>query len=310
MSSGELAINEELFESLKVNCTRPKISMDDNHYKIWRPPEDNGIYVVGVDIAEGVGQNATSIQVLDLKDLTNIEQVATYWSDVINPYNFVTKLHEILLQWGSPPVLIERNGCGAQVVDQLYFNLGYRNVVSYDSNAGKIKQNRVGIHSHTNIKYKCVMNMRYFINECNTVNIRDIDTLIEIKNFIKYPSGKWAAKPGMDMLDDRVMSLGWGLIILDNDIVKRYFDVVRFDVNNRPAELRRYDYDVNLKVNSKMFGWDSNRDEDVDAIIFTEGGGGNIDEVVAMKDQGWSMVGDFQTQKSYAPATDPKYNMV
>ena len=28
VSSGEMAINEELFENLKINCTKPKMSME------------------------------------------------------------------------------------------------------------------------------------------------------------------------------------------------------------------------------------------------------------------------------------------
>jgi hypothetical protein len=309
MSSGELAINEELFESLKVNCVKPKIVMDENNYKVWREPDDNGVYVVGVDIAEGVNQNASVVQILDLKDLNNIEQVAIYWSNTINPYNFTTKLHEILLQWGSPPACIERNGCGAQVVDQLYNNLRYNNIVSFEVGLGKIKQNRVGIISHTNTKYRCVMNMRYFVNECNSVNIRDIDTLIEIKNFIKYPSGKWAAKPGMDMLDDRVMSLGWALIILDNDICKRYFDILRYDGNNRPVEIRRYDHDYGIKVNKKMFGWSAEADDDVDTIIFTENNTSTTPVIDDMKAQGWTMIGDYQTHRSYTPPPDSSYSL-
>ena len=309
MSSGELAINEELFESLKVNCVKPKIVMDENNYKVWREPDDNGVYVVGVDIAEGVNQNASVVQILDLKDLNNIEQVAIYWSNTINPYNFTTKLHEILLQWGSPPACIERNGCGAQVVDQLYNNLRYNNIVSFEVGSGKIKQNRVGIISHTNTKYRCVMNMRYFVNECNSVNIRDIDTLIEIKNFIKYPSGKWAAKPGMDMLDDRVMSLGWALIILDNDICKRYFDILRYDGNNRPVEIRRYDHDYGIKVNKKMFGWSAEADDDVDTIIFTENNTSTTPVIDDMKAQGWTMIGDYQTHRSYTPPPDSSYSL-
>jgi hypothetical protein len=210
VSSGEMAINEELFENLKINCTKPKMSMEEGKYKIFRAPDEYGLYVVGVDIAEGLHQNASCIQILDLKDLSNIEQVAVYWNDEINPFNFTQKLHEILLQWGSPPALIERNNCGAQVVEQLYYNYRYGNIVTYSANTGKQKNNKVGVLAHTNTKYRMVTNMRYFMNELRAVNVRDIETLTEIKNFVKYPNGKWAAKPGINMLDDRVMSLGMG----------------------------------------------------------------------------------------------------
>ena len=193
VSTGEMAINEELFEILKVNCVKPKMVMEEGKYKIFREPNEYGLYVAGVDIAEGVNQNASVIQILDLKDLTNIEQVAVYHNKEINPFHFTQKIHEILLQWGSPPALIERNNCGAQVVEQLYFNYRYGNIVTYAAGAGKQKNNKVGVLAHTNTKYRMVTNMRYFMNELRSVNIRDIETLTEIKNFVKYPNGKWAA---------------------------------------------------------------------------------------------------------------------
>ena len=304
VSSGEMAINEELFEILKVNCAKPKMVMEHGNYKIFREPDEFGLYVAGVDIAEGVNQNASVIQILDLKDLTNIEQVAVYHNKEINPFHFTQKLHEILLQWGSPPALIERNNCGAQVVEQLYFNYRYGNVVTYAAGAGKQKNNKVGVLAHTNTKYRMVTNMRYFMNELRSVNVRDIETLTEIKNFVKYPNGKWAAKPGINMLDDRVMSMGWALIILENEIVQRYFEVLRFDDNNRPAELKRYDYDVHTPLGKGL--WDEDNEESkLDTIIFTEKNDEeNNAELSVMKNRGWVNAGDYQTQKSYAPVSD------
>ena len=304
LSTGEMAINEEIFEFLKINCIKPKIIMEEEHYKIWREPDDHGIYVVGVDIAEGLGQNASVIQILDLKDLTNIEQVAVYHSTEINPFHFTQKLYEILLQWGSPPALIERNNCGAQVVEQLYFNLRYANVVTYGVNQGKIKNNKVGVLAHTNTKYRCITNMRYFVNELKAVNVREIETLIEIKNFVKYPNGKWAAKPGVNMLDDRVMALGWALMVLDNEVVQRYYEVLRQDDNGRPAELKRYDYGIHTPLQKNWLS-ENIEETELDTVVFNEKFDmENNAELGVMKTRGWVNAGDFQTQRSYAPISD------
>ena len=259
---------------------------------------------IGVDIAEGVNQNASVIQILDLKDLTNIEQVAVYHNKEINPFHFTQKIHEILLQWGSPPALIERNNCGAQVVEQLYFNYRYGNIVTYAAGAGKQKNNKVGVLAHTNTKYRMVTNMRYFMNELRAVNVRDIETLTEIKNFVKYPNGKWAAKPGVNMLDDRVMSMGWALIILENELIQRYFEVLRYDDNNRPAELKRYDYDIHTPLGKGL--WDEDNEESkLDTIVFTEKTDEeNNAELSVMKTRGWVAAGDYQSQRSYAPVSD------
>lgn len=303
ISSADTAINGDIYEALKVNCITPKIVLDDESYKIWRKPDDGGIYVAGVDVAEGVKQNASCIQILDLRDLSNIEQVATYWSNTIEPYNFTSKLHEILLHWGSPPVLIERNSCGGQVVDQLYKTMRYFNVVNYD--IGHKKHTRLGITSHTNSKYRCVSNMRYFINELRAVNIRDINTLEEIKTFTKLANNKWCARP--PHLDDRVMSLGWALLVLDNDLIKKFFDVVQYDDNNRPLKIEKYSFDYGTKVGSNLYGWGDDDDNlnSLDSILFNEktDAEGNS-ELDWMLSNGWTRADQFQTQRSYTPAAN------
>ena len=101
--------------------------------------------------------------------------------------------------------------------------------------------NRPGVLAHTNTKYKGVVNMRYYVNDLNAVRIRDIHTLIELKNFVRYPNGTWAARSGGNNLDDRVMSLVWTLMILENDIAEKYYDV-EYDDNRRPVKLKALDY--------------------------------------------------------------------
>ena len=141
-----------------------------------------------------------------ITDLQNITQVAEYASNEINPFEFTTKVRDICYHWGTPPVCIERNNCGGQVVDNLYHQYNYRNVVNYSPKIGQIKYDRLGIYAHTNTKYKGVVNMRYWLNELNVVRFKDIHTLSELKTFVRYPNGTWSAKKEIDCLDDRVKS--------------------------------------------------------------------------------------------------------
>lgn len=250
IQTGESAINEKLFLELKSECYDPPFVFDEGKYLLWEEPNKDGIYVVGVDVSEGIGEAASCVQVLDMSDLRNIKQVAIYHDRNISPYNFTTKLHEILLHWGSPPALIERNNCGAQVVDQLKFTLGYENVVTYGPKIGADKTfKKIGILAHTNTKYKGVVNMRYWVNELRAVKIHDIQTLNELRGFVRYPNGTWAAKPGVDSWDDRIMSLVWTLIILENELVNTYFEVLELDENKRPMKLKALDYGLKNFIN-------------------------------------------------------------
>lgn len=235
IESGDTFIDEEYFLKLESEIQDPKHIFEDGAYRVWEEPDVNSIYTIGVDVAEGVGKNSSVIQILDITDLTNIKQVAEYCSNTINPYEFATKVHDICEHWGSPPVLIERNNSGAQVVDLLYQTYRYPNIVSYSPRTGKFKFDRMGVYAHTNTKYKGVMNMRYWVHELKCILFRSKETIQELKAFQRKPNGTWCAKPGYD--DDRVMSLIWALMILDSALVQRYYDVVELDDNGKPKNI-------------------------------------------------------------------------
>ena len=236
LDTGDSFIDEIFFEKLLAKTTEPTYIFDDGCYKVWDEPDKEHLYTIGVDVAEGVGQNFSVIQVLDITELQDIKQVAEYASNEINPFEFTTKVRDICYHWGAPPVLIERNNCGSQVVDNLYHQYNYRSIVNWSPKIGQIKYDRLGVYAHTNTKYKGVTNMRYWINDIKCVDIRSKPAVVEMKNFVRYPNGSWAAQPGFDY-DDRVMAMTWALLILENSVIQKYYNVVEIDDNQRPAKL-------------------------------------------------------------------------
>jgi len=236
LDTGDSFIDEIFFEKLLAKVTEPTYVFDDGCYKVWEEPDKDHLYTIGVDVAEGVGQNFSVIQVLDITELQDIKQVAEYASNEINPFEFTTKVRDICYHWGAPPVLIERNNCGSQVVDNLYHQYNYRSIVNWSPKVGQVKYDRLGVYAHTNTKYKGVTNMRYWINDIKCVDIRSKPAVIELKNFVRYPNGSWAAQPGFDY-DDRVMAMVWALLILENSVIQKYYNVLEIDNNQRPAKI-------------------------------------------------------------------------
>ena len=177
IETGESTIDAELFEKMAAQVCDPKIVLDDGAYKIWEEADPSRLYVAGVDTAEGVGADSSCVQILDITDLRDIRQVACYNNNQIPPLEFTTKVHSILKNYGSPIALIERNNCGAQVVDRLANDIGYEKIVSYGNKAASRRNVMQGMIAHTNTKYKGVLNMRYFINEARAVTIYDAQTL-------------------------------------------------------------------------------------------------------------------------------------
>jgi len=292
IQSGESAVDEEFFDKLKLDCQEPKFVFDEGHYLLWDEPNKDHLYVAGVDVSEGLGEAGSVVQILDITNLQNIEQVAVYHNRTISPYNFTTKLNEILEHWGKPPALVERNNCGAQVVDQLRNSLGYENLVSYGAKAGDKVFNKIGIVAHTNTKYKGVTNMRYWLNELNVIRIRDLKTLGELRDFVRYPNGTWAAKPGSDNWDDRVMSLIWALMSLENEITERYFEILELDDNKRPLKLKALDYGIKYFVNPiSTYNNEKDQDMSMPLPIIMQGDQQEKDTGIAdLEAQGWSFL--------------------
>ena len=84
IETGESVVDEDLAQKFNIDIRKPKYIYEEGNYHIWIPPNKDNIYVAGVDIGEGVNEAGTVIQILDITDLTNIEQVAIYHNNQIN----------------------------------------------------------------------------------------------------------------------------------------------------------------------------------------------------------------------------------
>jgi len=293
LQTGESAVDEKLFNELKSNCLDPVFVFEEGSYMLWAEPQKGRTYVAGVDVSEGVGENYSVVQILDITDLTSIEQVAIYANNKIPPFNFTSKLLEILEHWGNPYLLIERNNCGAQVVDQLKMQHGYDNIINYGPKiSGKEKEyvNRAGVIAHTNTKYKGVINMRYWVNELKVVKFKDIHTVNELRCFVRHANGTWSARPGCN--DDRVMSLIWSLIILENEVCEKYFEIAEYDDNRRPKIIKPFDYGIKYFINpTSIYVNEKDRSSNNPLPIIIPGTG-NYSEVDDLRGGGWKFLNE------------------
>lgn len=248
---GDSQIDIAVCEELRQGARTPLYVLDDGNYCLWENPDPEKIYVAGVDIAEGVGKDYSCIQILDITDPRYIQQVAVYSNNKISPMEFTPRLREILQNWGDPLALIERNACGGQVVDNLKKNFSYDNIVSWGQSKATYKENyrtaQLGIMSHTNTKFKAIHNQRYWIQTMKRIRISDVKTINELKDFVRMKNGTYSAKAGCN--DDRVMSLAWALMILSDELVDRYFEVLDKDENGKPLVIKPMDYGVKYFMN-------------------------------------------------------------
>lgn len=236
LEDGVGALNLEVIERLKNMCRPADFTYDFGDYQVWREPEANRIYSIGVDAAEGVGQDYSVAQVIDITDPTDIRHCATFASNRLQPYVFAEKLNQIARSWGRPFLCIERNKEGGQVIDALSEVHQYDNIVHYTMKNDKrdVYQN-LGIFCHQNSKYTGIMNMKYFIEHLEAVKIHDMATVKEFETFVRKENKTWGAKKGHH--DDRIMSIIWALIILETHITEKYLEVLEFDETGKPTRI-------------------------------------------------------------------------
>lgn len=244
LDDSHAAVGASVIENFKARKKDPIWTSADGEYIVYEYPNINKLYVIGVDVGEGIGRAASVAQVLDVTDLQNVKQVAVYGSNKIEPFHFANKLLTMCLSWGVPPILIERNNCGAQVIDALFHNNHYEKIVSYTKISEQDKYNRtrnLGVLSHTNIKFDGIQNMRYWINHLQCININDPTTIAEFETFVRFPNGVFRKKSD-NFFDDRVMALVWALFILQPEICQQYFQIEDYDLQNKPSRIKQLDY--------------------------------------------------------------------
>lgn len=252
---GKSVISAEVLEELKKQCKEPLLATDNGNYKIYEYPNPSSYYAVGVDVGEGIGRTNTVAQILDISDLTNIKQVAVYAVNDMTPYHFGTRLMGIVNDWGRPPLLIESNNYGQQVLDVVGRTHNYESLVTYKTEGMSQhynNDNRLGINNHTNTRYRSISNFRYWLDSLKAVKINDFDTLREITEFIQLPNYTFSKKNETDR-DDRVWSLVWSLFILEPLVAQKYFNIKETDDQGRPMLMTPFMDNSDLIKKSPIF---------------------------------------------------------
>lgn len=234
ISDANSFLPEEIYQQFRMNSKPALLVFEQGKYQVWKEYNKDHIYCIGVDTAEGVGRDKSVIVVFDIANLEAIEQVATYCSDEISPYNFTSKCYEIACQWGAPNMVVERNNQGAQVVDGLYHKYHYPNIISYGHGVANRRSNFVGVLSHTNVKLQAITNFRYWLIERQCLKLNDIKSIEQFKEFVQHPNGTWAAIKGDNHHDDYIMAMVWALFVLHEGIVEKLYNIIDVDTNKRP----------------------------------------------------------------------------
>lgn len=176
---------------------------------LWREPIDGHEYTIGVDTAEGVGEEGDN-SVIQIFDNQTMEQAAEFYSNKIQPYQFAQVLNEIAIYYNHALVVVEANGSGGAVLTNLQHHLFYDNIY-FEKAASKTPKAGMKVTIGNRLTILESLQQRC-INE--TVKLNSKRLIQEINTFVHHPqTGKIGAVKGEH--DDAIMATALALYVRD-----------------------------------------------------------------------------------------------
>jgi len=206
----------------------PLSSID--YLDIYEEPIKDNLYICTVDCSEGVDQDYSTINVIDVSQ-TPYRQVAKYRNNKLPLLFFPTVIYSIARKYNDAYALIETNNIGQQVVDILHYDLEYEHVYKLEhhhikgqSISGGFKRSTsFGIKTTKSVKKIGCANLKTLI-ENDKLIINDFDTIAEMNTFVRVRDS-YEAEEGNN--DDLVM----GLVLFSWLTAQSYFrDSTNIDI--------------------------------------------------------------------------------
>jgi hypothetical protein len=177
---------------------------------VYEMPQKGHMYVSCVDCSEGVNQDYSTINVIDVSQVP-YRQVAKYRNNKLPLLLFPTIIYSLSKRYNEAFALIETNNIGQQVVDVLHYDLEYENIYKIEhhhikgqSISGGFKRaTSFGLRTTKSVKKIGCANLKTLI-ETDKLIINDFDTIAELNTFAR-DKDTYKAEEGN--YDDLVMGL-------------------------------------------------------------------------------------------------------
>lgn len=197
-------------------------------YVMWREFDQTRTYAASADIAEGVGGDSSVLYVWDITDLKNITMCTMFESNTVSVIEFAYVINNILALYGNPYLIAERNGCSSGTLDALKITYNYPRLVLEGKN------NDAGVFSHVTVKGKACLWMREMLTTSSFgFNFYDGQLLEEFSSFVKKDTkGVHVVYQALSPAhDDHIAALMWLCWMLQNDIIEKYYMVVKTETS-------------------------------------------------------------------------------
>lgn len=165
---------------------------------IWNEPLEKKEYGITVDVAAGVGNDYSAIQVIDLE---SGEQVAEYYSNKISLEDFKSVIWDLTKFYNNAKLSIERNSLGAPLCSYFYESVKYDNFYIHRKSKNSFVE---GFPVTGGNRGSMLANLQSALIK-KEIKINSIRTINEIRTFAFLGNGKLGASQGNH--DDLIMAL-------------------------------------------------------------------------------------------------------
>jgi Zn-dependent metalloprotease len=185
---------------------------------LFENPEEGRSYAMIVDTSRGVGIDYSAFQVIDITDYP-YKQVAVYRNNNISPMVYPNVIHTVARNFNNAFVLVEINDIGGQVADILHAEFEYDNIFWTQSKGRAGQQlsagfgqngSSKGVRTTHQVKRIGCSNLKDLI-ETDKLLIQDIDTIIELSQFVLVKDSYQAEEGAHDDMVMCLVLLGWAL---------------------------------------------------------------------------------------------------
>lgn len=195
VGSGGTLIKGEALE--KLNSEAILESRMDDCLHIYQYPEENASYILVSDVAEGVGNDYSTCQIMKVKSESKLEQVAVYKNNSIKTNEFDLVVNNLGLFYNNALVIVESNTYGREILNRLVYDQDYPNVF-YPKD-----RDDYGIRMTSSSKKIGNSYLKSNIED-EHFEIIDLDTITELSKYVKK-GDSYAADSGQH--DDLVTPL-------------------------------------------------------------------------------------------------------
>jgi len=193
---------------------------------VWHKPTKDRTYIIGCDIAEGVGGDFSTALVMDITDTASIKVCASFANNTISPTDFSYILAKLAKKYNNALIAGERNGIGRSTMDTIWNVYEMENVLCWKGkNEAMVDP---GIFSHNKIKVDACLWAKFILEnyELFDIEFNDKNILFEIEYFEKKANSTRSIYQAVEgKHDDYMLALIWALWLIEPTVAEYNFVV-------------------------------------------------------------------------------------